>query len=42
MFAGLRSTIAVAPPAADGTGTAQVLRNDGAVAMRVDYGLRDV
>lgn len=37
MFAGLRSTIAVVPPTADGTGTAQVLRNDGAVAMRVDY-----
>ena len=37
MFADLRSTIAVVPPAADGTGTAEVLRNDGAVAMRVDY-----
>ena len=41
MFAGLRSTIVVAPPASDGSGTAQVLRNDGAVAMRVDYRLRD-
>jgi len=40
MFAGLRSTIVVAPAGAS-TGTAQVLRNDGAVAMRVDYGLRD-
>ena len=37
MFADLRSTIVVVPPAADGTGTAEVLRNDGAVAMRVDY-----
>jgi hydroxyacyl-ACP dehydratase HTD2-like protein with hotdog domain len=33
MFAGLRSTIAVGPPADDGTGTAQVVRNDGATAM---------
>jgi hydroxyacyl-ACP dehydratase HTD2-like protein with hotdog domain len=40
MFAGLRSTIAVSPPVADGSGSAQVLRNDGAVAMRVDYALR--
>jgi 3-methylfumaryl-CoA hydratase len=40
MFAGLRSTIVVAPPAIDGTGTAEVLRNDGAVSMRVEYGLR--
>jgi hydroxyacyl-ACP dehydratase HTD2-like protein with hotdog domain len=37
MFADLRSTIAVVPPAADGTGTAEVLRNDGVVAMRVAY-----
>ena len=40
MFAGLRSTIAVSPPAADGTGTAQVVRNDGALSMRVGYTLR--
>ena len=41
MFAGLRATIVVAPPAADGTGTAEVLRNDGAVSIGVDYSLRD-
>ncbi len=41
MFAGLRATVVVVPPAADGTGTAEVLRNDGAVSMRVDYSLRD-
>jgi len=41
MFAGLRSTIDVTPPSTDGTGAAQVARNDGAVAMRVDYALRD-
>ena len=40
MFAGLSATIDVLPPGDDGTGTAQVLRNDGAVAMRVDYALR--
>lgn len=41
MFAGLGATTVVTPPAADGTGTAQVVRNDGAVAMRVDYAVVD-
>jgi len=41
MFAHLRSTIAVVPPDADGAGTAEVRRNDGAVSMRVEYVLAD-
>lgn len=41
MFAGLRSTIVVDPPGADASGTAHVLRNDGAVAMRVEYVVQD-
>jgi 3-methylfumaryl-CoA hydratase len=41
MFAGQRSTIVVDPPAAEGAGTAQVLRTDGAVAMRVTYAVRE-
>jgi hydroxyacyl-ACP dehydratase HTD2-like protein with hotdog domain len=41
MFADLRATTVVAPPAADGTGTAEVVRNDGAVSMRVEYAVGD-
>jgi 3-methylfumaryl-CoA hydratase len=40
MFAGLAATFVVDPPDGSGAGAARVVRNDGALAMQVDYTLR--
>jgi 3-methylfumaryl-CoA hydratase len=40
MFVGQRSTVVVESPDADGSGTARVVRNDGAVAMQLSYATR--
>ena len=40
MFAGLGATFVCAPPGVDGSGTAHVVRNDGAVSMQATYELR--